>query len=219
VSLPTVPVESAALPALYESAKLALSECSRIDECQNWADKAAAMASYAKQAKDETLQRYAERIKARAITRCGELLKAIQPASGNQYTVLQEGALPKQTREQAAEDAGLSEHQRKTALRVANVDPEVREALIESDNPPTITELAEMGKKPRNIVDLGEINPRDYALATTAQGTLREFAAYCKSNDPIRIAKAFQPHEVAAMRRYVSAVDSWLDSFVVHLEG
>jgi hypothetical protein len=53
----------------------------------------------------------AERIKARAITRCGELLKAIQPASGNQYTVLQEGALPKQTREQAAEDAGLSEHQ------------------------------------------------------------------------------------------------------------
>lgn len=40
----------------------------------------------------------------RAITRCGELLKAIQPASGNQYTVLQEGTLPKQTREQAAED-------------------------------------------------------------------------------------------------------------------
>jgi hypothetical protein len=28
---------------------------------------------------------------------------------------------------------------------VANVDPEVREALIESDNPPTITEFAEMG--------------------------------------------------------------------------
>jgi hypothetical protein len=219
VSLPTVPVESAALPALYETAKLALSECSRIDECQNWADKAAAMASYAKQAKDETLQRYAERIKARAITRCGELLKAIQPNPGGRPPNTREGALPSLTREQAAEDAGLSEHQRKTALRVANVDPEVREALIESNNPPTITELAEMGKKPRNIVDLGEINPRDYALATTAQGTLREFAAYCKSNDPIRIAKAFQPHEVAAMRRYVSAVDSWLDSFVVHLEG
>lgn len=220
MSLPTVPVESAALPALYETAKLALSECSRIDECQNWADKAAAMASYAKQAKDETLQRYAERIKARAITRCGELLKAIQPAKGgdrksDQYI----GDHTLITREQAATDAGLSKHQKDTALRVASIDPEVREALIESDNPPTITELAEMGKKPRNIVDLGEINPRDYALATTAQGTLREFAAYCKSNDPIRIAKAFQPHEVAAMRRYVSAVDSWLDSFVVHLEG
>jgi hypothetical protein len=38
-------------------------------------------------------------------------IEATQPASGNQYTVLQEGALPKQTREQAAEDAGLSERQ------------------------------------------------------------------------------------------------------------
>jgi hypothetical protein len=219
MSLPTAPVESAQLPALYESAKIALSECSRIDECQQWADKAAAMSSYAKQSKDETLHRYADRIKARAITRCGELLKAIQPASGNQYTVLQEGALPKQTREQAAEDAGLSEHQRKTALRVASIDPDVREALIESENPPTITELAEMGKKPRNIVDLGDINPRIYALATTAIGTLRDYAAYCKANDAVLISGAIQPHEVAAVRRYVATVDAWHDSFVVHLEG
>ena len=49
----------------------------------------------------------------RAITRCGELLKAIQPASG--LHMKQEGALPFQTREQAAEDAGLSEHQRQPA--------------------------------------------------------------------------------------------------------
>lgn len=126
MNLPSVPVETAQLPALYETAKIALSECSRIDECQQWADKAAAMASYAKQAKDETLQRYAERIKARAITRCGELLKAIEPASGAHMK--KEGAHPFLTREQAADDAGLSEHQRKTALRVANVDPDIREA-------------------------------------------------------------------------------------------
>jgi hypothetical protein len=218
MNLPTAPVESAQLPALYESAKIALSECSRIDECQQWADKAAAMASYAKQSKDETLHRYADRIKARAITRCGELLKAIQPANGANQNI-KEGALPNVTREQAAADAGLSEHQRKTALRVANVDPEVREALIESDNPPTITALADLGKKPRNIVDLGDINPRDYALATTAIGTLRDYAAYCKANDAIRIAGAIQPHEVAAVRRYVATVDAWHDSFVVHLEG
>lgn len=221
MSLPTAPVESAQLPALYESAKIALSECSRIDECQQWADKAAAMSSYAKQSKDETLHRYADRIKARAITRCGELLKAIQPSKGGDPSLFraQEGALPSVTREQAAEDAGLSEHQRKTALRVASIDPDVREALIESENPPTITELAEMGKKPRNIVDLGDINPRIYALATTAIGTLRDYAAYCKANDAVLISGAIQPHEVAAVRRYVATVDAWHDSFVVHLEG
>ena len=215
MNLPSTSISTAQLPALYENAKTALAECSRIDECQQWADKAAAMASYAKQSKDETLHKYADRIKARAITRCGELLKAIQPASG--MHMKEAGAHQFQTREQAATDAGLSEHQRKTALRVASVDPEVRDALIESDKPPTITELAEMGKKPRNIVELGEIDPRDYALATTAQGTLREFADYCKSHDPIRIAKAFQKHEIAALRRYVGIVDGWLDSFIVHL--
>lgn len=50
-------------------------------------------------------------VQARAIRRCGELLKQIESGQGksNQYTVLQEGALPKQTRTEAAKDAGLSE--------------------------------------------------------------------------------------------------------------
>ncbi len=35
------------LPDTYVHAKQALTECSKIDECQDWADKAAALASYA----------------------------------------------------------------------------------------------------------------------------------------------------------------------------
>jgi hypothetical protein len=58
---------------------------------------------------------------ARAIQRCGEILRAIQPAA-NQHQAAeraQDGAVP--SRSQAASDAGLSERQRKTALQVANV--------------------------------------------------------------------------------------------------
>jgi len=218
MTLPALVIATAQLPALYEGAKRALAECSCIDECQQWADKAIAMASYARQSKDETLHKYADRIKARAITRCGELLKAIPAAHGgdrrsDQYTA--DDTL--MTREQAATDAGMSKRQKDTALQVASVDPVVRDALIESDNPPTITELAELGKKTRPIVNLGGIDPASYALATQAQGALREFAAFCSKHDPIRVAGAFQPHEFAAMRKYVSTVDGWLDSFVVHL--
>jgi hypothetical protein len=49
------------------------------------------------------------------------------------------------TRESAATEAGLSEHQRKTALRVVNVPKDERDELIESENPPTVTQLAELG--------------------------------------------------------------------------
>jgi len=40
----------------------------------------------------------------------------------------------------------MSERQRKTALRVANVPSEEFEQAVESDNLPTVTALAERGK-------------------------------------------------------------------------
>lgn len=177
-----------------------------------------AMASYARQAKDETLRKYADRIKARAIARCGELLRAIPPANGERTDIEpQDGSVQRLTREQAARDAGLSERQRKTALRVANVPTSLRDELIESEDPPTITELAELGKQSKNIVDLGHIHPSDYVAATRTQGLLRDFATHCEQTDPVRSAKSFQAHELNALRRQVSTIDSWLDSFIVHL--
>jgi Protein of unknown function (DUF3102) len=42
---------------------------------------------------------------------------------------------------QAAQDAGLSRDQAKTALRVSNVPREEFEKRVDSDNPPTIVEI------------------------------------------------------------------------------
>ena len=47
--------ESAKLPSSYQAAKEALAACEAIDECKDWADRMAALASYAAQAKDEEL--------------------------------------------------------------------------------------------------------------------------------------------------------------------
>ena len=59
-------IDAARLPIIYERAKYALAECSRIDECKDWADRAEALASYAQQAKDDALRTFAMRIQARA---------------------------------------------------------------------------------------------------------------------------------------------------------
>lgn len=64
----------------------------------------------------------AERIQARAIRRCGELLKQIEPAPGARTDIEpRDGTVQGLTRTEAARDAGLSERQQKTALRVATV--------------------------------------------------------------------------------------------------
>jgi hypothetical protein len=97
-----LPVTSAPLPAIYENAKVALAECERIDECQNWANRAEALASYARQANDDDLRRMADRIQARAIYRAGELLKQIPPDPGGRPAKTQDGAVPSLTRSQAA---------------------------------------------------------------------------------------------------------------------
>lgn len=144
----------------------------------------------------------ADRIQARAIRRCGELLKQIPSATGAHLK--QDGTVPLLSvyccpichedfsaqvwhcthcdhhwpmqrdycanchdgepkrnrtaklvggREHAATEAGLSERQRKTALRVASVPEPSFTAQVESENPPTITKLAEQGRKPHTQPD------------------------------------------------------------------
>jgi hypothetical protein len=99
-----------------------------VDECKTWADKMEALASYARHAHDDTLLKLAMRIQARAMQRVGELLKEIKPARGQRNDLeLGAGARPNLTRTQAATEAGLSGHQRKTALRVASMSISVND--------------------------------------------------------------------------------------------
>ena len=160
-------IADARLPAAYETAKQALAECSRIDECQNWADKAAALASYARQARDDTLLNFATRIKTRALDRCGELLRQIPASPGGRPETKDAADLSLSPRQQAAQDAHLSERQRKTALRINSIPRERFEALVESEKPPTATQLAEMGKKKRQrpLRNLGDGSSEESAVA------------------------------------------------------
>jgi hypothetical protein len=86
-----------------------------------------------------------QRLTAKAVQDFDKLPAKCRPKFGR------ERALPPMTRTQVADDAGMSEHQRKTALRIASVPDGEFEAAVESDTPPTATALAERGTagKPR----------------------------------------------------------------------
>ena len=65
------------------------------------------------------------RIRARAVRRCGQLLKEIEASHnrGNPHAAAKGEAPPlSQTRKAAAADAGLSPDQAKQSIRVANVE-------------------------------------------------------------------------------------------------
>lgn len=134
------------LPATYAAAKTAIEKCARVDECKDWADKAKALAIYAKQSKDKTLEHNAIRIRARAVDRQGALLKLIEPNKGGDRK--SKGAHKPFDRKAAAKQAGLSPAEQKTAIRVNNVPRDQFEQQVESDKPPTIQTLAQQGVQP-----------------------------------------------------------------------
>lgn len=130
----------------YDATQRAIVAAVAVDEVKDIRDKA--LASYARQATDETLHRYADRIKARAIRQCEKLLKRVEAKRGGDRKS-KGGHPPIDSRKATANGAGLSSHQAKQALRVAAVPEESFERQVESDRPPTITQLAEQGKTPR----------------------------------------------------------------------
>ena len=97
ISLPAnLPLTSdARIPQTYAAAKKALEQCSRVDECKDWGDKAEALSSYARQADDRALRQLADQIQARAIRRCGELLREIAPAPGKRTDLQPRGDGPR----------------------------------------------------------------------------------------------------------------------------
>lgn len=214
----TLDTDGVRLPDAYVWARAALAKCAKLDECKDWADKAEAIASYARQAEDDSLRKTADRIQARAVRRCGELLKQIPADKGGyaQNYDAQEGAHPSMTRTQAAEDAGLSEHQRKTALRVASVPEDEFERDIESESPPTVTELAERGKQSKPI-DFGGLSVTDRDKAEQGASVMRKFASFCSVNEPAYIAGLYGREELAMLQGYATRVGSWLGQFVTCL--
>lgn len=70
------------------------------------------------------------RIRAHATRRAGELLNEIEAGQPGPKPELREGTLPKLTRTEAAEEAGMSEHQQKQAMRIAAIPEEEFEAMV-----------------------------------------------------------------------------------------
>lgn len=207
----TITPSSAKLPASYEAAKQALAQCEALDECKDWADKAAALASYARQAEDLELERKAARIRARAMRRAGELLKQIEPGQGARDGKRVDGADSPLTRTEVAREAGMSERQQVTAIRIANVPAAEFEKAVESPTPPTITTLAQHGVQKRQAPDpqtwLKGRDPEAFNKALHFAALVEEYAKELGEADLETILPNLDERQSARVRSSIAAID------------
>lgn len=213
-----ISVASASLPRTYQEAQVALSECSQIDECKDWADKASALASYARQADDHELERMAQRIRARAIRRAGELLKQIEPAPTGPKPELKAGDRHQYGRMEAARQAGMSDHQAKQATRVANIPEREFEAQVDNPKPPTLSQFAAQGTKPReNIVDLQGRDPDEFNLAMHYVGGFERIAKDLEKEPHEKAIPILNEKERQRLRAAIQRIDAITDKTITRI--
>lgn len=215
-------ITAAPLPATYENAKSALAQCQAIDECKDWADKAAALASYARQSEDLELEKMAQRIRARAMRRAGELLKQIEPSPGGRPSKTNDGGDSSFSRKDVARDAGMSERQQVTAIRVASIPETQFTAQVESANPPTLTELARQGTQKRETPP----NPETWLQGRSAQSfnailhMMSTIEEYAKESDtwPLgQLLADMNDRERSEVRKWIARIDAIHDQIMTRI--
>ena len=209
-----------AIPVTYQKAIVAIQECNKIDEAKEWTDKMSALALYYKQSRDETLIKYAKRIQYRAKRRMGELLKQYDGrglnTEGNQYT----GQIGKRILEHpspnsvnsVASSIGLSSNQTKEAVRFANVPKDKFEEIIESDNIPTKSEIAELGTKKREI----KVDKSYKAVGFVSD--FRQFIKSCNEDDPIFLLSVMDDKQKQKTLATIKELENWFDTFVINCQ-
>ncbi|MBN8972940.1 MAG: hypothetical protein J0H51_13095 [Rhizobiales bacterium] len=124
----------------YEEAKRLLAEAVAVDEVKSIRDKAEAMRAYAKQAKDRDMEIAAAQIRFRAERRLGELIIAQRETVGlnkgggtgaNQYRAADSAPEQAAERPPTLEQAGIDRKLSSRAQRMAAIEPERFEALLD----------------------------------------------------------------------------------------
>jgi hypothetical protein len=204
------------MPELYNKAKLILVACTQIDECKEWADKMAALGSYAKQADDEELEKLAKKIRAQAMKRCGELLNEFDAQGQRNDLELMSGSEHKLSKYKVGENAGMSNRQIKDSVWIANVPDELFNSLVESDTPPTITTLAELGTKKRAPLK----NESAFAPAIHFRGMLEDlYNDYMVTREPQFYIDGMEDWQKEKALYIIPRVIAWLDDMNFSILG
>lgn len=222
-----MPLEPLALhrpvtPERYAEARAALARCAKIDEVKEWQNRAAALAAYARQARDKHLLVMAVRIKLRAMRRMGELLREYPADDGDRPG--RPGRWDRRgrrarisTRAAIAQQTGISADEQKDALRIASLAAAAFEEAVEAVHPPSPRRLLEDMRRPLPPPDLDGRDPDAFQASTYGQGRLEAFAAFTTETPAAIVAAGALAYEYARIREHAATVTAWLAALAAAL--
>jgi hypothetical protein len=111
----------------------------------------------------------------------------------------------------------MSEHQQKQATRVANIPEPEFEAQVEGDKPPTLSQLAQQGIKPRPVVDLKGRDPKEFNRAMHFVGDFEQYARDLAKKSIASECAILDPSERQRLRAAIDRIDAIHDQIMTRI--
>lgn len=229
----------------YDAARNALRIANSVDEVKDIRDKAAAMAAYARQAKDTELVEWATEIKVRAERRAGEMLTDMAKSGKRAST----GGDKKSSSQPTTmiptlSDLNVSRDQSSRWQKLAAIPDKTFEAALAvvkeaAGGGVTTAAMLRLGaarsttqtpaeRKPLTTEEKRDIEigrqilthqPKGFAAATSITASLSALAKSCQQYDAAFVAGGIKSFEVAEVRGQIAIVKTWLDQLIINLRG
>ena len=201
----TEKIRDAIVPVKYDIAVRALVACQNIHEAKLYADKADALAAWAKIYQDDQVRIEARRLKLHAYRRMGTLARELQPGSG---LINSGGSMPGLLAK--LKEFGLSRHNACAASAISKIsDKEFRKA-IESVTP--LTPSAFLRRYP------GSSDAWKTIVGQRTSEGLQNFCAFCRKHEPKLLARSLTLSEAKKAKLMATDATEWLDTFDQYLK-
>lgn len=206
------------MPVEYFDACKALQACLTIDEGKYWADKADALAAWAKIYKSDEAAIAARRLKLQAFRRMGELAGELAPQRATGKPNPKGGFTGSSPGPQALlRGHGLSKSQARDARRLAQLSKSEADTAVKRGM--SVGKAAYLGRG-RTANNYGRKSSDAYSWLTAGSGLQDGTSPSChrvrsafRSRDPHEVAEGISKGEVKQARELAIELIEWLDAF------
>jgi hypothetical protein len=192
------PPPKPALPVQYDAAVKALQECLQIDDAKLWADKADALAAWAKVYRDDVIGRQARQLKLHAYRKMGELAGELRPGGFGG----RRGSLPGPR--SLLLEQGLPRHAALAARTLVKLDEKTFNTLLERKCPPSPLRVR------KELLGATRWTSPIFSAARDGLVQLRKYA-------PAVLAAELQGEVAVRARTTAREIINWFTEFEKHL--